>query len=91
MVHYLVLSCQSAVRLSLLLGSCSGLGLCSSFRKLPAWLLFSDDDDDDDGDSIFFRNVGISVPGCTAAYSRRPALYICSCKNLKSRIFNKQM
>jgi len=66
-----------------------GLGLCSQFRKLSAWLLFDDDDDDGDGDSSFFRNVGISVPGCTASYSKRPTVYICSCKNLKSVAFLK--
>ena len=71
MVHYLVLSRHSVVRLPLLLGSRSALRLCSQFLKLSAWLLFSDDgggggDDDDDGDSSFFRNVGISVPGYTA-------------------------
>jgi len=84
MVHYPVLSRHAVGRLPLFLGS-----LCSQFRKLSAWLLFCDDDDDDD-DSSFFRNVGISVPGYTASYSRRPTVYICSCKSLKSRIFKKQ-
>ena len=69
------------------------VGLCSQFRKLFVWLLFSDDDDDHhhDGDSNFFRKVGISVPGYTASYSRGPTVYICSCKNLKSLIFRKQI
>jgi hypothetical protein len=43
-----------------------------------------------DGEGSFFRYVDINVPGYTASYSRRPAVDICSCKDLKSRIFKMQ-